>query len=100
MDLDLVADIQILLDYIGWGLRFVGMLVFGLMSAWLVMRAFAESAKAWQVQTAAVLGFLYLAGVMVNSQHPASAGAYTLAAGVGLFIWGFNKDKGEKPPKK
>ena len=100
MDPEAVENIQLFLSYIGWGLRFLGMLVFGLMSAWLTMRTFTQAAKAWQVQAAAVVVFLYLAGVMVNSTHPAAAGAYTLGAGAGLFIWGFNKERGEKPPKK
>ena len=100
MDAEFVEDIQVFLNYIGWGVRFLGMLVFGLMSGWLTMRTFSQAAKAWQVQAAAVIALLYLATIMVNSTHPGAAGAYTLGAGVGLFIWGLNKEKGSKPAKK
>lgn len=93
MDSVAVENFELFIGYVSWGLRFVGMLVFGLTSGWLTMHAYTTSSKAWQVQAGAVVGYLYLAGVMVNSGHPAAAGAYTIGASIGLFIWGINKYK-------
>ncbi len=89
-----VADILVFLNFISWGLRFVGLLLFGLMSGWLTMRTFTQAPKSWQVQAAATAVILFIASAMVNSPNPAAVGAYTLGAAAGIFIWGFNKDKG------
>ena len=97
MNPDVVASIELFLHYVTGGMRFLGLLIFGLMSAWLTMQSFT---KAWQVQAVAVFGFLYLAGVMIDSPHSAAASAFALGAGGGLFIWGFNREKDEKPAKK
>jgi hypothetical protein len=93
MDTEFTANIELFLHYVTGGLRFLGLLIFGLMSAWLTMQTFTKAAKAWQVQAVAVIGFLYLAGVMINSPHSAAASAFAFGAGAGLFIWGFSKEK-------
>ena len=89
-----VQDIIVFLNFISWGIRFVGLLVFGLMSAWLTMRTYTLDTKSWQVQTAAVAVFIFLAGALVNSSNPGAAGAFALGAGAGIFLWGFSKEKG------
>lgn len=93
MDSAAAENFELLIGYLSWGLRFLGMLFFGLTNGWLTMHAYTNSPKVWQVQAGAVIAFLYLAGVMVNSGHPAAAGAYTIGASAGLFIWGINKNK-------
>lgn len=93
MEPDVVGNIEFFLAFLTGGARFLGLLVFGLMSAWLTMQTFTKAAKAWQVQAVAVFGFLYLAGVMINSPHSAAAAGFALGAGAGVFLWGFSKDK-------
>ncbi|MEK6255726.1 MAG: hypothetical protein N2C13_00230 [Chloroflexota bacterium] len=93
MDAEAAANIERLLGFLSWGIRFLGLLGFGLTSGWLTMHAYSNSGKAWQVQAASVVAFLYLAGVMVNSGHPAAAGAYTIGASIAVFIWGISKNK-------
>jgi hypothetical protein len=93
MDPEIVADIKFFLQFITGGLRILGLLIFGLMSAWLTTQTFTKAAKAWQVQAVAVFGFLYLAGLMINSPHSAASAAFALGAGAGVFMWGFSKEK-------
>ncbi len=95
MDPEVVTNIKFFLQLITGGLRFLGLLVFGLMSAWLTLQTFTKAAKSWQVQAVAVFGFLYLAGLMINSPHSAAASAFALGAGAGVFLWGFNKERSD-----
>ena len=94
MKLEIVAVIIVVRNFIRWGWRFVGWLLLGLMGGWLTMRTFTQAPKSWQVQAAATAVILFIASAMVNSPNPAAVGAYTLGAAAGIFIWGFNKDKG------
>ena len=100
MDSDFVANLEIVLSYVTGGMRFLGLLIFGLMSAWLTLQSLIKSPKVWQVQVAAVIGILYLGGLMINSPHALAASAFAFGAGIGLFLWGFNKEKEPKPKKK
>ena len=93
MDAELIANINQFGSYFGWALRALGLLVFGLMSAWLTISVFKKAEKNWQVQAAAVAILLYLAGTMVTAPNPAAVGAYTLGAGAGLFIFGMSREK-------
>ena len=93
MEPEVVDNIKFGLQMITGGMRVLGLLVFGLMSAWLTLQTFTKAAKSWQVQAVAVFGFLYLAGLMINSPHSAASAAFALGAGAGVFMWGFSKEK-------
>jgi len=85
---DIVYEI---LDLLGYLLRALGSLVFGVGVGWLVLKIVKESAKTWQVIIATVLGllgtFLVLAGWGAE-YSPATLGAFGLGVGAATLIWG------------
>lgn len=84
-----MSNIFDVLDLIGYLLRALGSLVFGLGVGWLVVMVFKWEGKSWQLAVAAVLGLLaafvllghYVAG-------GATIGAFGLGAGAALLAWG------------
>jgi len=85
MDLTLFDVLNIL----GWFLRAIGALVFGLGAGWLTLKAFRWEGGRWEVVIAAFLGLMasfVLVGYWV--QGGATLGAFGLGAGLGLIIWG------------
>jgi hypothetical protein len=88
-------------DIIGYVLRFLGALVFGLGMGWLTIRMVKQEILAWQQAVAMYLGLLAtfaLLGHWVGGG--ATLGAFGLGAGAGLLIWGLiqpkPKDKDEE----
>ena len=91
------------LDIIGYVLRFLGALVFGLGIGWLTIRIVKQEMLVWQVTVAMYLGLLAafaLLGHWVGGG--ATLGAFGLGAGAGLLIWGLiqprPKEKEEEKP--
>ncbi len=83
-------DFNDALELLGYLLRVVGALVFGLGSGWLAVQAFQSETQIWQLQTAAFFGLLaafVLLGRWVENGG-ATLGAFGLGAGAGLLIWG------------
>jgi hypothetical protein len=77
------------LDIVGYVLRFLGALVFGLGMGWLTIRLVKQEMAAWQLMVAMYLGLLasfVLLGHWVGGG--ATLGAFGLGAGAGLLIWG------------
>jgi hypothetical protein len=93
------------LDIIGYVLRFLGALVFGLGIGWLTIRIVKQEMLAWQVTVAMYLGLLAafaLLGHWVGGGT--TLGAFGLGAGAGLLIWGLiqprpKEKEEEKPPE-
>jgi hypothetical protein len=82
------------LDIVGYVLRFLGALVFGLGMGWLTIRLVKQEMAAWQLLVAVYLGLLasfVLLGHWVGGG--ATLGAFGLGAGAGLLIWGMFKPK-------
>ena len=78
------------LGLLGYLLRVVGALVFGLGAGWLAVQAFQSEPQSWHLPTAAFLGLLaafVLLGRWVENGG-ATLGAFGLGAGAGLLIWG------------
>ena len=88
------------LNILGWLLRALGALVFGLGAGWLTLKAFKWEGGRWEVAVAAFLG-LMASFVLVGHwvEGGATIGAYGLGAGLGLIIWGIAggpKGKGQQ----
>jgi hypothetical protein len=81
-------------DIIGYVLRFLGALVFGLGMGWLTIRMVKQETLVWQQAVAMYLGLLAtfaLLGHWVGGG--ATLGAFGLGVGAGLLIWGMFKPK-------
>jgi hypothetical protein len=80
------------LGLLGVLLRFVGALVFGVASGWLVIHLLKW--QIWQVAAAAVLGFFgvfALLGYWISGGG--TIGAFGLGAGAGVLIWGLMPER-------
>ena len=77
------------LDLLGYPLRALGSLVFGLGVGWLVLKIIKDVEKSWPLALASLLGLLG-AFVVIAGWGPSSTtlGAFGLGAGAGILIWG------------
>ena len=83
-------------DLLGWFVRLLGLLVFGLGAGWFALEVFHKGEQAWQLQLAIFLG---LAGLAIAGMHyltPAALGAFGIGVGVAMFMWGMPKKKKEE----
>jgi hypothetical protein len=93
------------LELLGYFLRVVGLIVFGLGAGWLTAKVFHGEGFGWQLQVAAFLGLLG-AFALVGHWIPGggAVGGFGLGAGAGLLFWGMvgSRPKGEEesPAKK
>jgi hypothetical protein len=84
-------------DIIGYVLRFLGALVFGLGMGWLTIRMVKEENLAWQQAVAMYLGLLAVFALLGHwVGGGATLGAFGLDAGAGLLIWGMFRPKPKK----
>ena len=84
------------LELLGYLLRALGALVFGLGAGWLTLRAFKWQSGSWQFAIAGYLGLLaafVLLGRWVAGG--ATLGAFGLGAGAALLLWGMGAEKEE-----
>lgn len=81
--------LQQVLELLGYVLRVIGLIVFGLGAGWLTARVFRGESGGWQLQVAAFLGLL---GTFALVGHwiagGGAIGGFGLGAGAGLLIWG------------
>lgn len=88
----ILTDVLALLGFI---IRLIGFLVFGLAVGRFVWDNFKTSE--WQVKVALALGFFALAAALTNYASPASSGAFALGGGIAFLIAGMpKKDKEEE----
>lgn len=93
------------LELLGYLLRVVGMIVFGLGAGWLASKIFRGEDAGWQLQVGVFLGLLG-AFALIGHWVPGggSVGGFGLGAGLGLLIWGMagnrSKDDDELSARK
>jgi hypothetical protein len=77
------------LEIVGYILRGLGAIVFGLGAGWLVMDVMKAEHHTWQLAIAAILGLL---GTFALLGHwvagGATIGGFGLGAGAAILIWG------------
>lgn len=82
------------LELLGYLLRALGALVFGLGAGWLTLRAFKWQSDSWQF---AIAGYLGLLAAFVLIGHwvagGATLGAFGLGAGAALLLWGLGSER-------
>jgi hypothetical protein len=87
----IVTEVLALLGFI---IRLIGFLVFGLAVGRFVWDNFKTSE--WQVKVALALGFFALAAALTHYASPGSSGAFALGGGVAFLMAGMpKKDKEE-----
>lgn len=85
-------DLIEVLAVLGYGVRLVGALVFGLAAGWLVLEAFRREPYSWQLAIAALLGLLLTFGLIGHwVSGGATLGAFGIGAGTGIILWGIAK---------
>jgi hypothetical protein len=80
------------LAVLGYVVRLVGALLFGLAAGWLVLEAFRREPYSWQLAIAAILGLL-LTFALIGYWVPGGAtlGAFGVGAGTAVILWGIAK---------
>ena len=83
-----------ILEILGYVLRVVGALVFGVAAGWLSIRTVQWQKESWETAAAVFLGVLasfVLIGHWVSGGG--TLGAYGLGLGAGLLIWGLGGER-------
>ncbi len=78
---------------IGYLIRFVGLLVFGVAVAWFSLTSYRQAGERWQLQIAIYLGLLFFAVFLGHYASAAGLGGFALGAGAGLLYWGLRKEE-------
>ncbi len=86
-------------NFMGELLGVVGMLVFGIGAAWLLVSALRQPEKPWQFQAVVYGVFFALAAIIVWQASPGDLGAFALGAGGGVLYWSFMKPKKVEGPE-
>ena len=84
-----MVDFYDVLSILGYLLRALGALVFGLGAGWLTLKAFRRESGDWRLPIAAFLG-LMAAFVLIGHwvEGGATLGAFGLGAGAAVLAWG------------
>lgn len=81
-------------ETLGYVLRVVGVLVFGLATGWLAIRTLKWQKESWETAVAVFLGLLASVVLLGHWVEGAGAlGAYGLGLGAGLLIWGLGGER-------
>jgi hypothetical protein len=89
-------DLYDIVELLGYLLRVLGSLVFGLGVGWLTIRTLTAAEGNWQLAIAVFLGILATFVLIGNwVAGGATLGAFGLGAGAGLLIWGLGIGKGK-----
>jgi len=86
-----------ILGALGYLIRPLGVLVFGLAAGWLTMHMLKTEVESWQIRLAVFLGLL---AAFVFIGHWVSGGAtlgmFGLGAGAGILFWGLMAGRKEE----
>jgi len=91
------AIVTEILGLLGFIIRFVGFLVFGLAVGRFVWDNFKKSE--WQVKVALALGLFALAAALTHFSSPGSAGAFALGSGVAFLMANMPKKENKEDEK-
>jgi hypothetical protein len=93
--MDVLYDVLTVLGVI---VQPIGLLVFGVMAAWLTLKILDQEKVVWQVQAVAFGIFFAFLAYIGSWLTPGALGALTLGAGAGLVFFGLiqNREKKEK----
>lgn len=83
--------------FIGWIIRFFGLLVFGVAAGWFTLYAFKQPEQCWQLQIAVFLGIFLFTALLAHYSSAGGLGGFALGLGGGLLYWGM---RGEKSPEE
>lgn len=80
------------LAVLGYFMRLLGALLFGVAAGWLVLQAFKVEPFSWQLASAALLG-LFLTFALVGYGVPGGGtlGSFGTGAGLAIIVWGIAK---------
>ena len=81
--------------FLGWAVRFFGLLVFGVAAGWFTLYVFKVSEERWQLQIAVFLGIFAFTALLAAFSSAGGLGGFVLGLGGGLLYWGL---RGDKPP--
>lgn len=89
-------NIRDFLELLGYILRVLGALVFGVGAGWLTLRSIKWQPESWQLGLGVYLGLL-AAFVLIGRwvAGGATLGAFGLGAGAALLIWGLGSERGQ-----
>jgi hypothetical protein len=78
---------------IGWIVRFLGLLVFGVAAGWFTFFAFQQPERNWQLQIAVFLGLFLLIALLARFTSAGALGGFALGVGGGLLFWGLRAEQ-------
>jgi uncharacterized membrane protein (DUF441 family) len=81
-----------ILELVGYLIRPIGVLVFGVAVGWMAVKAVRLMEEAWQVFVAVFLGLLATFVLLTRwVEGGGTLGLFGLGAGAAMLIWGFFK---------
>ncbi len=92
-------SITAVLQILGLIFRPLGFLVFGVAAGWLTTLPFTSEAKWWQLEIAALLGFLGSVVTLSLYTGAGSVGAYALGAGASVLLFGMRAGRPPAGPR-
>jgi hypothetical protein len=78
----------------------IGLLVLGLATAWLLLTALKKSEYPWPYMLGIYFIFFLFAAVIIWNLSSIMLGAYALGNGIGLLLWGREKQIEAEQPEK
>jgi len=93
--MDVLYDVLTVLGVI---VQPIGLLILGVMAAWLTLKIIDQEKVVWQVQAVALFVFFAFLAYIGSWLTPGALGALALGAGAGLVFFGpiQNREKKEK----
>jgi hypothetical protein len=83
-----LETINAIINPIGWALRFLGLIVFGLGAGWLTLDTLGKKDAAWQLKAVVVISLMGFAGAMLRFSNAGAIAGFVLGSGVALLLWG------------
>lgn len=91
--MDVLYDVLTVLGVI---VQPIGLLIFGVMAAWLTLKVLDKEKVVWQAQAVAIGVFFAFTAYIGSWLTPGALGALTLGAGAGLIFFGLIQNREKK----